>query len=225
VIDLCWNLGIKPHGTSHLLITKEKAEYLARSLKEKSPSGPPLSASPFESLSPILFYNTDDLGKKISSLKPRGAKNRGDTSQANRGYDIASADIYRGAFEHGRYFFVLSSYSFGIDFFWRVVYRILNNSIDAKKYSIDDVSWSKDLRVRSFVFNTKGIDDRNTLDKIRHPIVLDIGFCDASIPSLLPNIPTATHLVDVGNALLGGKGKGKKTVALPLYILLFDSDM
>ena len=97
-----WFLGIKKHGTSHLLITKEKAEQIARSLGEKHPQGPPLSVANFESLSPILFYDVEDLGKKISSLKPRGAKNRGDTSQANRGYDKAMDDFYRGAFEHGR---------------------------------------------------------------------------------------------------------------------------
>lgn len=95
-------LGIKRHGTSHLLITKEKAEQIAESLRENRPQGPPLSVDNFESLSPILFYDVDDLGKKISSLKPRGAKNRGDTSQANRGYDSARDDFYRGAFEHGR---------------------------------------------------------------------------------------------------------------------------
>jgi hypothetical protein len=84
------------------LITKDKAEQIARSLREKHPQGPPLSVDNFESLSPILFYNAEDLGKKISNLKPRGVKNRGDTSQANRGYDKARDDFYRGAFEHGR---------------------------------------------------------------------------------------------------------------------------
>jgi len=83
------------------LITKEKAEQIAKSLGERHPQGP-LSVVDFESLSPILFYDVEDLGKKISSLKPRGAKNRGDSSQANRGYDKARDDFYRGAFEHGR---------------------------------------------------------------------------------------------------------------------------
>ena len=95
-------LGIKKHGSSHLLIPKEASEQIARSLGERHPQTPPLSVADFESLSPIYFYNVEDLGKKISSLKPRGAKNRGDTSQANRGYDKARDDFYRGAFEHGR---------------------------------------------------------------------------------------------------------------------------
>ena len=100
---MSWNLGIKRHGTSHLLITKEKGEQIAQSLKEKYPHGSPLSARDFESLSPISFHDAEELGKKISSLKPRGAKNRpGDTSQANRGYDKDRDDFYRGAFEHGR---------------------------------------------------------------------------------------------------------------------------
>ena len=89
----------------------------------------------------------------------------------------------------------------------RLLYRILNNSVDARKYGVDDVSWSNNLRVRSFVFNTKGIDDRNSLEKIRNPIVLDVGVCDAITPSLLPSTPV--HLVDARNGLLGGKGKKK----------------
>lgn len=67
------------------------------------------------------------------------------------------------------------------------------------------MSWSENLRVCSFVFNTKGIDDRNSSEKIRNPTVLDVGFCDATTPSLVPGTPT--HLVDAINALLGGKGK------------------
>ena len=101
--DFRGTLGIKIHGTSHLLITKENAEMLAHSERERYPHGPPLSARDFESLSPISFHDAEELGKKISSLKPRGGKNRpGDTSQANRGYDRARDDFYRGAFEHGR---------------------------------------------------------------------------------------------------------------------------
>ena len=84
------------------MITKEEAEQIANSLGERHPQSPPLSVANFESLSPIHFYDVEDLGKKISSLKPRGAKNRGDTSQANRGYDKARDDFHRGAFEHGR---------------------------------------------------------------------------------------------------------------------------
>jgi hypothetical protein len=101
-----------------------------------------------------------------------------------------------------------------IFYFLRLLYRILNNSVDAQKYSISDVSWSKNLRVRSFVFNTKGIDDRNSSDKIRNPSVLDVGVCDATTPSLVPGTPT--HLIDATNALLGGKGK-KAVESLPLF--------
>ena len=114
------------------------------------------------------------------------------------------------------YYFWILVFFFGIEFFsfLRVLYRVLNNSIDAAKYSVDDISWVRNLRVRSFVFNTKGIDDRISADKLRNPIVLDVGFCDASVPSLHPN--TATHIVDAANALLGGKGK--KTVAFSLLL-------
>ena len=103
-LSIFW--GIKRHGSSHLLITKEDAEQIVQLSRERYPQGPPLSAIDFESLSPITFQDAEDLGKKISSLKPRGSKNRGDTSQANRGYDRARDDFYRGAFEHGRYLLI-----------------------------------------------------------------------------------------------------------------------
>ena len=103
--------------------------------------------------------------------------------------------------------------------FLRLLYRILNNSVDAQKYSVNDVSWSRNLLVHSFVFNTKGIDDRHSSEKIRNPMVLDIGICDATTPSLMPGTPT--HLIDAANALLGGK-KGKKTVGFS-SISLFQS--
>ena len=85
------------------------------------------------------------------------------------------------------------------------------------------MSWSKNLRVRSFVFNTKGIDDRNSAEKIRNPIALDVGFCDATTPSLLPG-SNPTHLVDARNALLGGKDKKKKAVGLFSLYHYFESD-
>ena len=103
--------------------------------------------------------------------------------------------------------------------FLRLLYRILNNSVNTQKYSIDDVSWSKNLRVLSFVFNTKGIDDRYSAEKIRNPIVLDVGFCDATIPSLLPG-SNPSHLVDAGNALLGGKGKKAVSSLSSIIIIL-----
>ena len=83
------------------------------------------------------------------------------------------------------------------------------------------MSWSKNLRVRSFVFNTKGIDDRVSAEKIRNPTVLDVGFCDATIPSLFPG-SNPTHLVDAGNALLGGKGK--KAVGFSPHNYYFESE-
>ena len=48
--------------------------------------------------------------------------------------------------------------------------------------------------------------------------MLDVGFCDATIPSLLPGPPT--HLVDAGNALLGGKDKKAVSLLCSIIIIL-----
>jgi hypothetical protein len=81
-------------------------------LKLPRPQGRAFSAGDFESLSPIAFFSAEELTKKLAFLKPKatrkgkksGSGAPGDSSQANRGYTIGINNLYRGAFEHGRYF-------------------------------------------------------------------------------------------------------------------------
>ena len=86
-----------------------------------------------------------------------------------------------------------------------MIYRVLNNAIESQAYGLEDVSWAESIRVSAFVFNTKGVDDRPRAERTRYPAVLDIGFCDAQLPSLAPDYTSAKHLVYTKNALLGRK--------------------
>lgn len=53
------------------------------------------------------------------------------------------------------------------------------------------------------MFNVKGVDDRHSTEKKRFPAVLDIGFCEARLPDLMPDYGTAKHVMNAQNALLG----------------------
>ncbi|PPQ67779.1 hypothetical protein CVT25_009083, partial [Psilocybe cyanescens] len=181
-------LGIKKHGSSHLLVTVDQAEELTRQGGIILSSRRYHISQDFESLSPIYFNNVEALTKKLSHLKPKATKNsKGqDTSQANRIYDPNNIDTSRAAFEHG---------------------RVLNSAVNAAKYGVDNLSWAQHLRICSFVFNVRGIDDRKLEERLRNPLVLDVGFCEASIPSLDPIYSTARHIIDQRNVLMGGNRK------------------
>ena len=78
------------------------------------PRAQPRTVRAFESLSPIEFIGVEDLAKKLSFLKPKAKKgavnsNQPDSSQANRGYSTQEVNLYRGAFEHGRYVDIIIS--------------------------------------------------------------------------------------------------------------------
>lgn len=86
-----------------------------------------------------------------------------------------------------------------------MIYRVLNNAIESRTYGLEDISWAESVRVSAFVFNTKGVDDRPRADRTRYPAVLDVGFCDAQLPSLAPDYTSAKHFIYTKNALLGRK--------------------
>ncbi|KAF8203864.1 hypothetical protein BJ912DRAFT_941248 [Pholiota molesta] len=194
-------LGITRQGSSHLLLTWQQVQKIEHFLKLPRPQGRAFSAGDFESLSPIAFFSAEEFTKKLAFLKPkatRKGKKSGsgapeDSSQANRGYTIGIDNLYRGAFEHGR-----------------VIYRILNDTFrddsNPKVYGCDNTAWTPDICISSLVFNTKGVDDRLTSEKVRNPHVLDIGFCNTVLPSITPEYSTAIHIVHSGNIFLGRKG-------------------
>ncbi|KAF8906976.1 hypothetical protein CPB84DRAFT_1769105 [Gymnopilus junonius] len=189
-------LGIKPHGSSHLLLTTDEMRLIEREQGLYSRARNPRTLYPheFESLSPIYFESVDALKTKLSALKPKLNNRPNDTSQANRAFESGGKNPYRGAFEHGR-----------------VIFGVLNNTIQPHKYSLDDLPWTRGLRVCSFVFNTKGLDHRTTEQKLNNPIVLDVGFCEAQLPSFEPIYSTARHVVNHRNrTLTAGKERPKK---------------
>lgn len=77
--------------------------------------------------------------------------------------------------------------------------------VDPRKYGVEDISWTQQTRVMSFVFNAKGLEFRNSEQRKLSPDVLDYGFCDALLPGLTPNYSTAKHILNPRNKLLGRK--------------------
>lgn len=104
-ISISFVLGIKRSGSSHLLLTESQTGDLARFFRLPHPTTRSIPASEFESLSPIAFWDAEELTKKLASLKPKSHKGKEpyDSSQANKQYNIDGTDgIQRAAFEHGR---------------------------------------------------------------------------------------------------------------------------
>lgn len=98
-------IGIKRSGTSHLLLTESQAWDVSSRLRLPSPSGSPIPSTSFESLSPIDFWDAEELAKKLATLKPKHHKGRSqvDNSQVNKSFNEGGDQgIYRAAFEHGR---------------------------------------------------------------------------------------------------------------------------
>lgn len=74
-------------------------------MRQRAPTVPPTPSTSFESLSPIEFWDYQELAKKLGTLKPKSHKGRQpvDNSQINKQYDSGGEEgIHRAAFEHGR---------------------------------------------------------------------------------------------------------------------------
>jgi len=98
---------------------------------------------------------------------------------------------------------------------------MLNNLINPALYGAHNItSLQRGLRVAAFIFNTKYLDDRKFEEKIRHPIVLDIGICDGRIPSLEPDFSTAKHLINGRYLTLGGGKDRLHKVNRILYAII-----
>ncbi|TFK38439.1 hypothetical protein BDQ12DRAFT_683668 [Crucibulum laeve] len=175
-------LGIKPTGSSHLLITEDEARKLVRYLGLPYPKNP-YKESNFESLSPILFTSEKVLAKKLSTLKPKPRK-PGDTSQANKLYQSGKEGEPRGMFEHGRN-----------------LYHILQNTINKDKFALQDTPWSN-VRIGAIVWNTTKIDDRPYKDRIEHPKVLDLAWAEASKPDITPKLDGIKYFYSTANSHL-----------------------
>ncbi|KAF8631641.1 hypothetical protein AX17_005043 [Amanita inopinata Kibby_2008] len=170
-------LGIKHSGTSHLLLTADQARTIAACFRLESPRRGIYFPTDFESLSPITFNDAEELGKKFTVLKPKSQKNREayDNSQANKQFVDRAEGIGRGAFEHGRVF-----------------YHILHDALDIGTYGLPEPGWPS-IRISSLVFNTTGNDTRPGRERLSDPILLDIGWSEASVPDLKAKPGSSKH--------------------------------
>ncbi|KAJ6593339.1 hypothetical protein B0H19DRAFT_1246126 [Mycena capillaripes] len=187
-------LGIKRCGTSHILLTEGQKRELSR-LREiqcrelRSPAGD------FESLSPIVFRDVRELDAKLDSLQPKPRSNR-DTSSLNKAYtDGGNHGVGLGQFEN-----------------IRVFYKVLQNQIiDKRKLDLGDTSWTRSIRVFSFCYNLWMLDARSPEDRKRSPRILDLGWCEASTPTLEESeMKMSQHVVFSNNQLLTNPDKKRK---------------
>ncbi|KAJ7282970.1 hypothetical protein C8J57DRAFT_1499922 [Mycena rebaudengoi] len=164
-------LGIHLSGTSHLLLTRDELLALLRckNLRDRRIGDIPKKyAGDFESLSPIRFQSPRELQDKLGELKP--TRNRGvDNSPLNKGYldTRGRLGVERGRFESSRVF-----------------WRILQNDLNKDKFGLQDTSWASSMRVFSFCCTFWNRDDRSREAKKASPLILDVGLCEAHIPSL-----------------------------------------
>ncbi|KAJ6497510.1 hypothetical protein C8R45DRAFT_129209 [Mycena sanguinolenta] len=177
-------LGIKKSGTTHLLLTPYEKNSL-RSLRDVRLLDSPSPASDFQSLSPILFNNLQELEAKLAALQPK-PKSSSDTSQLNKAYQgTQSFGTQRSQFENARMF-----------------YRVLQSPrIDQRerKFQLEDRSWSS-VRVISFCYNVWLCDTRSPQDRRTSPRVLDIAWCEASTPTLENDqMLSSRHIVFLNN--------------------------
>jgi hypothetical protein len=68
--------------------------------------------------------------------------------------------------------------------FIRVFWRILQNDLNKDKFGLQDTSWASSMRVFSFCCTFWNRDDRSREAKKASPLILDVGLCEAHIPSL-----------------------------------------
>ncbi|KAJ3572065.1 hypothetical protein NP233_g3339 [Leucocoprinus birnbaumii] len=136
------------------------------------------------SVSPIYFASADELDQKLNKLKPKAKKKKQeawDDSQANKSYRFDQSEgAVRGEFEHGR-----------------LLYRLLQNSINPVVYSLPEAAWASKLRVFSFRCNLKSVDTREYAERQHSPHPLEYGWAEASFsPSeLLLVQDSATHII------------------------------
>ncbi|KAJ7657298.1 hypothetical protein DFH06DRAFT_1197917 [Mycena polygramma] len=148
--------------------------------------------SNFESVSTIPFANIDELSSKLESLQP-GRKAAVDNSPANKAFQDAVLGIGRGQFENSRLF-----------------YQVLQSTMpipDRKLCALGDTSWTSSIRVFTLCYNTWTSDTRPLQERKSHPILLDIGWCEAQVPSLEGENKMPRHIVIQENQLLANRGK------------------
>ncbi|CAK5281896.1 unnamed protein product, partial [Mycena citricolor] len=163
--------GIKPSGSSHILLTEEQFDRLwgcqLDSVNFRRISS---AVSDFESLSLICFRDRSSLEAKLRGLTPKSNTNR-DTSPLNKNYqDLHCTDGHgRGIFENAR-----------------VLYRLLNglDSGLSQTLALGSTSWTSSVQVIVFAFSLWLGDERSLADRQASPKILDVAWGEVEIPTL-----------------------------------------
>ncbi|KAJ7900411.1 hypothetical protein B0H13DRAFT_2275356 [Mycena leptocephala] len=217
-------LGIKPSGTSHVLLIKDERDAIRReSSKVENSARVEFHRTEFKnddeqqtawdalqrtflrwkeiSFTPADFESVSPiafLNIQELSLKAESLKPARqaaqDTSPANKAY----ADEKSHAVNRGQFENC------------RVLYRVLQNNIHRTKCDLGDTAWSSSIRVFSFCYNTWSADNRSMANRRNHPKILDIGWCEAQTPTLGGENQMPKHIAIKENQHLRNPGKNDR---------------
>ncbi|KAK2462407.1 hypothetical protein APHAL10511_005713 [Amanita phalloides] len=163
-------LGIKKNGKPDILITRGQLKEVVANSRLPQPSQSEIRLSTtYESLSPILFYEAEELAKKLSALSKQSTKKRVVNEEDG---------VSRAVFEHGR-----------------SLYYILKDKLDPTTYGLPRATCATSLKVFSLAFNTRGRDTRPSGERLLHPMLLDIGWSEATIPDISLKPGSAKHFL------------------------------
>lgn len=100
-----------------------------------------------------------------------------------------------------------------------VLYRIIKNTIDPRKFAIPDVSLTTSIQIYSLVFNTWSHDDRPRIERLQSPKVMDIGWTELS-PDLVGkrDVGSSVHISLSENRNMGQRTQ-KTVTSTPILCL------
>ncbi|VDB82680.1 unnamed protein product [Peniophora sp. CBMAI 1063] len=184
-------LGIVPNGASYLLLPQAWAAAWGERVGERRAFfGRSSRKTEYASLSPISFFDYEDLLKKLKAYEQNSVKKKklgiADTSRANRHYymtsgqDESNLGKMRAEYEHSRLFFALlqsteSNLQQLPGFFRKPNADMVR--LRAEAYAVHSHSALARARILALSFSTI---TAGTVDDSR---VLDIGWCDVSVSS------------------------------------------
>ena len=76
---------------------------------------------------------------------------------------------------------------------FRVLYCVLNGTLNPVKYGLPEATWKRTLRVGSLAFNIRSGDTRPSYERLMYPSLVDIGWSEATIPDISAKPGSSTH--------------------------------
>jgi hypothetical protein len=98
------------------------------------------------------------------------------------------------------------------------MFNILQGRLDPAFYGLPGATWAKSTKIVSLAFNPRGNDTRPSGERLLHPVLLDIGWSEATIPNMTIKTGSAEHYLIFENRYLN---RGSQPMVYPsshLYV-------